>query len=911
MMKSRLIIILFFSVFLLEANAQVKYSLPASPSTVSFREFVGLAESILPVRFYYREEWVTNIQVAPYGNATPLSDILERAFSGTTLHYYVNARGQVILTDNYAIKVSEAEQGPEDVFLPKAGDAFQVPDQQGTGNISVEIGNPADKNLPGKVILSGYVKNKTTKEPVAGVTVYIQKLSAGAISNDYGFYSIVIPRGAYPVRFSSIGMKERTINATVYGPGELNVDMSTGLIPLKEVVVSADKRVTMRRYEVGVEKINMTSFKLLPSSMGEPDIIRNILLLTGVQTVGEGATGFNVRGGSADQNLVLLYNAPVYNTSHFFGFFSAINSDLIKDVTLYKGGIPAKYGGRISSVLDVSTKDGNKEKFAGSAGISPIATHLTIEGPIIKNKLSIIAAARTTYSNWIFKLINDRAIRKSRAWFYDLNGKITWDADEKNKFELASYYSSDAFRLSSDTLFSYSNRILSFSWRHFYTTRLFSSVSVTNSDYRYNISSHQSMYDAFILSHRINSTGVKADVNWFQGKNEFNFGLDMTAYKVLPGTFMPYNDSSLVIPTRIEKEQAMEASLYAGDKFKVNDFLSLNVGIRLSSYFSFGPQSVMVYNPAISRSKYSIIDTLNYSSGRIISKYFGPEIRLSANITLSEMNSLKLNYNRTRQNLHLLTNSSSISPSDVWKLSDMYLKPETGDQVAAGFYQMLLNSRMEGSAEIYFKSMRNMIDFKGGTNLIMDDNIEKDIINMKGRAYGIELALKKTEGKLRFTLGYTYSRIFVKSLGKFPDEAINSGKWFPANHDKPNDLVITFNYLFSRRFSMSSTYTWSTGRPVTDPLSTYFFFGNVLVHYSDRNAFRIPDYSRLDLSFRIGGNLKSHRLAHPNWTFSVYNLLGRENVYSIYYKNVNDFVRGYKISVFAQAFPTITFSFDF
>jgi len=780
-----------------------------------------------------------------------------------------------------------------------------------SGNTSVEIGNPAEKNRAGNVTITGYITNKDTKEPVSGVTVFIQKLTAGTISNEYGFYSLTVPRGVHLLKFSFIGMRDKVINLNLYGAGELNVDMSSVLIPLKETVVSAQKSVTLQRFEVGAEKINITSFKLLPTSLGESDIIKSILLIPGVQSVGEGSAGFNVRGGSADQNLILLYGAPIYNSSHFFGFFSAVNSDIIKDVTLYKGGIPSRYGGRISSVLDIGTKDGNRKEFAGNAGISPITTHISLEGPIIKDKLTYLLTARTTYSNWVFGMIKDPALHNSRASFYDVNGKITYDLNKNNKIDFSAYTSHDAFRFNSDTVYSYNNNIFALRWRHFFTSRFFSSLSVNNSSYNYDITSQYLTTEAFVLSHKINSTNLKADFNWFLGRNEINFGLDMTKYTVYPGSYLPYNDSSLVIPHTIEKERAWESALYVDDKIQLTDFLSVNAGVRFSSFFSLGPQNVMIYNPEYSKSKSTIIDTLNFKPGSITRKYAGPEFRVSLNFRVSDKNSIKLNYNRTRQYLHLLSNSTTISPTDTWKLCDYYLKPQLGDQVAMGFYEMLFRNNFEASAEVYYKQIQNMVDFKGGTDLIMDENIEKDIVNVKGKAYGLELVLKKTEGKLRYSIGYTYSRTFVKSIGTFSDEIINGGKWFPANFDKPNDLVVTFNYLFSRRLSFSSNYVYSTGRPITYPIATYVVSNKLMVTYSDRNEYRIPYYSRLDLSLRVSGNLRSHRIAHPFWTFSIYNVLGRQNVYSIYFKKVGELVNGYKLSVFGRAIPSVTFSFDF
>ena len=905
---SVLILLLSLSINL---GAQEKYRISTNYKDISFIDFVTGVESILPVKFYYKDDWVKDLKLGDYPDCTTLSCIMDNVFKGTTLYYYIDDFGNVVITKNYTVRISNKTTEKNNKFLPPSEYNSTGENQQLSGSSSVEIGNPAEKNNPGNVTISGYITNKDTKEAVSGVTVFIKKLSVGTISNEYGFYTLTLPRGIHLVQFSFIGMREKSVNLNLNGKGEMNVEMNSVLIPLKETVVSAQKSVTLKRFEIGAEKINVTSFKLSPTSMGESDIIKSVLLLPGVQSVGEGSAGFNVRGGSADQNLILLYGAPIYNSSHFFGFFSAVNSDIIKDVTLYKGGIPSRYGGRISSVLDIGSKEGNRNEFAGSAGISPITAHISLEGPIIKDTLTYILTARTTYSNWIFGMINNPEIHNSRASFYDLNGRVTYNLNKNNKIDFSAYNSHDAFRFNSDTVYSYNNTIFALNWRHFFSSRFFSSLSVNNSSYNYNISSQGIPIEAFILSHKINSTGYKADFNWFLGRNEINFGLDLTKYVVNPGSYLPNSDSSLVVPNRIEKEQAWEGAFYIDDKFLLTDFLSVNVGMRMSAYYSLGPQTVLQYDPEVTKSKSSVTDTLNFKPGSIIRRYGGPEFRVSLNFRISDQSSFKVNYNRTRQYMHLLSNSTSIAPTDTWKLCDYYLKPQIGDQVAVGFYEMLFRNSFEASAELYYKQIRNMLDFKGGTDLIMDENIEKDVVNVRGKAYGLELVIKKTEGKIRYSIGYTYSSTFIQSLGTFSDEIINSGKWFPANFDRPNDLVVTFNYLFSRRLSFSTNYTYSTGRPITYPIATYDISNKLLVTYSDRNEYRIPDYSRLDFSLRISGNLKSHRIAHPNWTFSLYNCLGKENVYSIYFKRAGDVVQGYKLSVFGRAIPSVTFSFDF
>ncbi|NSW94038.1 MAG: TonB-dependent receptor [Bacteroidales bacterium] len=910
-MRLKLSVLIFLLLVQLNLDAQRDFGITWNYTSQSFAEFVSSAESSLGLKFFYRDEWIENLKPGDYPGIENLNELLNRLFAESSLYYFIDESGNVVITKYFAVKVPQNSYSGEVNYIPPDEYYEDRNEAKSSGNLFFDIGNPAEKSKPGNAVISGYIFNRDTKEPVAGVTVYNQKLSAGTISNEYGFYSLSLPRGTHLLQFSFIGMKENFININLYGNGEMNVEMTGMLIPLKETVVSAQKNVVLQRYEVGVEKVNITSFRLMPTSMGESDIIKSILLMTGVQSVGEGSAGFNVRGGSSDQNLILLYGAPVYNTSHFFGFFSAVNSDIIKDVTLYKGGIPGRYGGRISSVLDISSRDGNRREFAGNAGISPVTTHLTLEGPVIKDTLTYLISGGTTYSNWIFKLIDDPSIRKSRASFYDLNARLTYDLNRNNKFELSSYLSHDAFRFNADTVYSYNNSILSLRWRHFFNSRFFTVTTLNNSAYNYDITGERNTSEAFILSHRISSTGFKSDFNWYQGRHEVNYGLDLVHYRINPGTYLPYSDSSLVVPRKIAPERAFETGLYIEDKFILNDVVSLNAGIRFSTFHALGPGEVMIYDPDYPRTASSVIDTLFFKGSGIFRSYSGPEFRISLNVRTSGNSSLKINYNRTRQYIHLLSNTTSISPTDTWKLSDYYLKPQVGDQYAAGFYQLLFKKSIEASAELYYKQIRNMVDYKGGTKLVMNENIEKDLINAEGKAYGIELTLKKPEGRVRWSIGYTYSRTFLRSLGKYSDEIVNGGKWFPANFDKPHDLIATFNFIFSRRLSISSSYTYSTGRPITYPVATYYLGDQLLVYYSERNKYRIPDYMRLDLSMKVSGNLRSRKIAHPYWTFSIYNVLGRQNVYSVYFKNENNNIKGYRLSVFGRAIPSLTFSFDF
>jgi hypothetical protein len=892
-------------------HAQEEFVIDWDFNGQSFEDFVLKAESRFPVKFFYNDEWVKSLTLGRYGDSLVLNEVLDTLFNGNSIYYYTSKSGNIILTKGFAIKTAEVKMAGSSSYIPEMDYSENGEINSAGGNLVVDIGNPADRNRPGNVIISGNIINRDTKEPVAGVTVYVPKLSAGAISNAFGFYTMNIPRGSYSVKFTFIGMKEKTVDLNLYDSGELNLEMTGVLIPLKEAVITAERDITLQRLEVGVEKINITSFRLMPTSMGESDITKSVLLIPGVHSVGEGSAGFNVRGGSADQNLILLYGAPVYNSSHFFGFFSAVNPDIIRDVTLYKGGIPSRYGGRLSSVLDIIPRDGNRREFNGNAGISPVTTHFVMEGPVRKDTLYYLVAGRTTYSNWILGIIENPALRNSRVSFYDLNARIAYDINRKNKIDFSAYYSNDSFRLNSDTTYKYQNNITSFRWRHYFSSRFFSTFTVNNSFYKYDIKSLRVPQEAFNLTHRVNSSGLKADFNWFKGRHEINFGADLNRYDIMPGNYMPAVDSSIVIPNSIERQRAVETAFYFDDKYIVTDYLSINAGLRVASFFALGPQTVFVYNPSFPRSVSSITDTIAFGRLKNYKTYAGPELRLSANFRLNNNSSIKLNYNHTNQYLHLLSNTASISPSDTWKLSDYNLKPQSCDQFAAGYYRMLNKNKIEASAEIYFKKIDNMIDFKGGTDLIMNQFVERDLINVYGKAYGVELLLKKPEGRTRWSISYTYSRVLIRSKGSFDEELINSGKWFPANFDRPHDLIITFNYLYSRRVSFSANYNFSSGRPVTYPISSYTIGDIVLTHYSERNKYRLPYYSRFDLSVKVSGDLKSKKIAHPYWIFSVYNVTGRENVYSVYFKNVRNTVRGYYLSVFGRPIPSVSFNFDF
>ncbi|MBS0011560.1 MAG: TonB-dependent receptor [Bacteroidales bacterium] len=912
-MKTRIFLLLFLILFTVKGFPQAEdiriTGNFAGRSFASFAEETGREHNL---KFFYKPEWVEDINMDRNYDNEALSAILSEVLAGSGLYFLIDESGYVILSKSYAIKNRLHAGTADTAYIEPMDYSIYFDDDESNGFQVIRIGSPSgDKR--GSVSISGYVRNRNTGEPVIGAVFMIEELQRGAMTNEYGYYSLTMPRGGdYHVNFSCLGMKSLNRQLQIYESGSMDVEMKENLIPLGSITVTAEGSASLSRMEVGLEKLSIKDVKLLPTNMGVPDIIKTALLLPGIQTVGEGTQGFNVRGGSADQNLILLYDVPVFNTSHFLGFFSSVNSDVINDISLYKGGIPAKYGGRISSVMHIVPRDGNKKKISGSGGISPVTSNLMIEGPIIKDRTSLILAGRSTYSNWILGLLEDPALRNSKVSFYDANIRLVHEINKNNSLELSSYISHDAFKFNNDTLYSYDNSLVSLKWRHVFSEKLFAVFSANKSKYNYNISSTKDIYNSFELLHDIDYSELKSHLTWYPGyRHQADMGLDIAIYGIIPGELVPVGDSSVVLSTMVERQRAVVPALFFSERFKITDRLTLNAGVRLSSFFALGPATVYDYLPGFSKSKATITDTTHFGKGEIIEKYFNPELRLSVNYLIGAASSVKINYNSTAQYLHQLSNTASVSPTDIWVLSDSHLKPQRGRQLALGLYTKLFSNNLQVSIEGYYKKIDDMIDFKGGARLLMNDNIETDIINTIGRAGGVEMMIKKDKGRLNGWISYTYSKTEIRSNTPFIQDRINKGEWFPANYDKPHDLSVILNYIFSRRFSLSGTYVYSTGRPITYPIASFTYGGADVLHYSDRNRYRIPDYSRLDVSFTINGSLKSKKLAHSTLTFSVYNLLGRDNVYSIYFKTDNTLVQGYKLSVFARPIPSVTYNFKF
>ncbi|MEZ0542080.1 TonB-dependent receptor [Fibrella arboris] len=890
-----------------------------SVNSLSFRQFVEAVEARTAYRFYYNPADVDSVSVQGQISDRSLISVLTSVFDGTPLRFAIDARNRVLITANQAIRTTLPagffDRGPANPADDTTNVEYGAAREKARLSLETklfEIGSRGSGSRTGNATLAGRIRSTTTGEPAIGVYVLIDKPRIGVTTDQYGTYSISLPRGRHELKIRSIGMKDTKRQILLYGDGKLDIDMDEEVVPLREVIVGAKKDLNVAGLQMGAERLDIRTIKQVPTVLGEADLIRVVLTLPGVKSVGEGTVGFNVRGGSAGQNLILFNDAVIYNPSHLFGFFSAFNPDVIKSVELYKSAIPARFGGRLSSVLDVSTRDGNKKKLVGSGGIGPLTGRLTLEGPLLSEKTSFLIGVRSTYSDWLLKQLANAAYQNSKASFYDLNLHLTHEANEKNTFYLTAYTSRDQFKLNSDSLYTYQNQVASLKWKHIFSSKLYGVLTGTYSRYQYDVSSDKNPTNAFKFGFDIKQSALKADVNYYpNAQHTIDFGIGSTLYKLQPGNLQPSGAASLIAPNVVPGEQGVESALYIGDRFDLSQRLSLNVGLRYSLFMNLGPSQVYGYVPGVTRTEANIIDTVSYGGGRVVKTYQGPEYRVGLRYAITDDLSVKASYNRMRQYLNMLSNTVAVSPLDIYKLSDAYIQPQLGDQYSLGFYKNLRANTIEVSLEGYYRTLTNQLDYKSGATLLLNHHLETDVVRAEGVAYGVELMVKKLTGKLNGWVSYTFARSLLRTVDMYASDVVNNGNWYPSSYDKPHDITLIGNYKINRRFSISFNATYSTGRPITLPLAKYVLGGAERVFYSDRNQYRIPDYFRTDLSINIEGNHKVKKLAHSSWTAGLYNLTGRHNPYSVYFNSGNGAIRGYQLSIFGNPIPTLTYNFRF
>ena len=752
------------------------------------------------------------------------------------------------------------------------------------------------ENSLNKFTINGYVKDSQTGEVLIGAIITVNELpQTGTATNAYGFYSLTILDGIYTISAHFMGYEPLSFQVNLRQNLKQNFNLFEKSVEQKEVIITGEKRDdNVTNTQMGIEKLDVKGMQSVPFLLGEKDILKTVQLLPGIKSAGEGNSGFYVRGGGADQNLILLDEATVYSASHFFGFFSVFNSDAIKDVTVYKGTMPAEYGGRLSSVLDIKTKEGNDKQFGVSGGIGLIASRLTIEGPIVNEKASFSISGRRTYADLFLKLSSDSTISQSRLFFYDLNAKVNYQIGENDRIYLSGYFGSDVLGLGHTIGIDWGNATGTLRWNHLFSEKMFSNTSFIYSMYDYNINLNFAGNNISVYS-RIQDYNIKEDLHYYlDAENGIKFGLNSVYHAIIPGTVTATNNYK-TNTLQLTDKYSWENSLYVSHEYKPSPVMNIEYGARFSSFSVLGPGVFYTYNDLG-----QTLDSLLYASGKFIATYFHFEPRIAVNYILNEESSVKVSYVRSTQNLHLLSNSTTSNPTDMWIPSSNNVQPEIADQFSLGYFRNFDDNTYEFSTETYYKHLQHQIDYKNGAQLNFNENVESQLLYGNGRAYGIEFFLKKKYGCLNGWIGYTLSRVEMKF------NPINNGNYYPARQDRTHDVSIVGIYQFLDKWTFSATWVYYTGNAVTFPSGKYKVAGEVLNYYTERNAYRMPAYHRLDIGATWQGEKSS-------WTFSLYNAYGRDNAYSIrFQEDPKDPTKTQAVQMSLFKFvPSITYNFKF
>lgn len=771
-------------------------------------------------------------------------------------------------------------------------------------------------NAQQKFTISGTISDASSNETLIGASIYIPEANIAVATNEYGFYSISLPAGTYTVQvsFVSFGTLQETI--------ELNQDIrrNFSLNPgeeLNEVVITENvNRANIKKPEMSVNKLSIQEIKKMPVVLGEVDVLKSILQLPGVTNAGEGSSGFNVRGGAADQNLILLDEATIFNSSHLFGFFSVFNSDAIKDLKLYKGGIPARYGGRVSSVLDIYQKEGNSNEFHMNGGIGVISSRLLAEGPIVKGKSSFLVGGRASYAHLFLKLADN----ENSAYFYDLNTKLSYKLNDNNSLYLSGYFGRDLFNISDNFNNIYGNSFVNLRWNHLFNEKLFANLSMIYSDYYYGL---ELDFIGLNWDSGIKNFNLKYDLkHYISDKFKLSYGLNALYYDFNPGEVTPSDESSSVNPEKLDKKYAFEPALYIDAEHELSETVSVSYGLRYSMFYRLGSQTLNLYanNQPVTYDenlkiyeKADPIGTQRYGSGETIADFNNLEPRAAISFKIDDNQSVKASYNRMAQYLHLISNTSSPTPLDVWAPSGKYIKPQLLDQVAVGYFRNFSNDAYTLEVESFYKKIQNRIDYIDGADLIANNAIEQVILNGRARAYGLEMLIRKNEGKLTGWIAYTLSRSEQQTPGRTATETgINNGEWYKTGYDKLHNLSITSSYELDNKWSFGAIFALQSGQPVTYPNGQYVYGDIVIPSYGQRNEERLPAYHHLDVSATYTPEPEKKKGWQGEWVFSIYNLYNRRNAASITFRQnedsgANEAVR---LSIFG-IIPSVTYNFRF
>jgi hypothetical protein len=768
-----------------------------------------------------------------------------------------------------------------------------------------------------KFTISGIINDLKTNETLFGVSVYVEETKTGGLSNEYGFYSITLPEGEYILRVSYLGFEAQERKISLTSNQKINFSLAESDNQLEEVTIKSKKNYSeIKKPEMSTNRLSMTEIKRIPVILGEVDVIKSLLLLPGVTNAGEAASGFNVRGGSADQNLILLDEAIIYNSSHLFGFFSVFNPDAIKDLKLYKGGIPARFGGRLSSVLEIYQKEGNSKNFELNGGIGLLASRLMAEGPIVKDKTSFLVAGRASYAHLFLKFTDN----KNSAYFYDLNTKISHKFNDKNRLYFSGYFGRDVFAISQSFQNVYGNSVFNLRWNHLFNDKLFANTSLIYSDYYYGLTLD---FVGFNWNSGIKNYNLKYDLrHYVSDKTKLQYGLNSIYYQFNPGEISPIDESSTINFRRLDQKYAFENALYFDIEQQLTSKLNVSAGLRYSTFHRLGFQNVNLYNnnqAVVFNQDLGIyekavpIGQKTFNSGEAINSYNNFEPRAALAYSINDDKSIKASYNRMSQYLHLISNTASPAPLDIWSPSGDFFAPMLSDQIAVGYFTNLKDKKYSLEIETYYKTIKNKIDFIDGAELIANNALEQVVLNGEGRAYGLELYLKKNEGRLQGWISYTLSRSEQRIPGRNASEpGINNGNWYVTGYDKLHNLSTTATYKLSDKWTFGGVFTFQSGQPITYPVGQFSYQGLNVPVFGERNAFRRPSFHHLDLSATLTPRRNANRKWKGEWVFSIYNIYNRQNAANITFRQNDETLRNeaVRLSIFG-AIPSVTYNFKF
>jgi hypothetical protein len=772
------------------------------------------------------------------------------------------------------------------------------------------IGNP---NAPSTtdVVVSGVVTSLRTGETLPGVTLLLEDPFIGATTDVFGFYSIRLPPGRHELIVRSVGMADTRRQLMLFSDGRLNIELDEQIQTLREVVVTASRTDNIRSISGGIERLQMRNIRNIPTVMGEADVLRIIMMLPGVTSVGEVSSGFNVRGGATDQNLVLFNDGTIFAPTHMFGLFSAFNPDVVDNMELHKSGIPASFGGRLSSVLDIRAREGNRNHFRGYASVGLLTSRLSLEGPLFNGAGSYIFGARTTYSDWLLEMIpEDSDFSGGAAGFHDFFGSVNYRFNENNIVFLNAYYSHNRFSFTEFDQYTYQNANFSVRWRNILNQRLVSTYVVGHDHFSFSNEDVNDIFNAYSIDFSINQLFGRADFTYFlDNRHTFMGGFSSMLYRLEPGNLLPAHESSIIAPRTLQTERALESAVHVSHEWEISPALEISTGIRYSIFNVLGQRTFNVYDPNYLPSLATILRTDTVGRG-VINTWHGPEFRFSARYIIDENTSVRAGVNTMRQYIHKISNSSVMAPTDTWKLSDFNIRPKSGIQYTVGLARNFARNTIETSVEAYFRTINDFLDYRGGAQLFMNPHIETEVAGVRGRAYGVELMVRRPQGRLNGWISYAWSRTM---LHRHPElaSAANVSNWYPADFDRPHTINVVGNFRITHRYSLSLNADYSTGRPITVPISRFRLDNREYVFFSERNKYRIPDFFRMDLSFNIEYGHRHTRRTHSYITLGVYNVTGRRNAHSVFFVSEGRRIQGYKLSIFGAPIPYISYNIRF